>query len=473
MNEFTRKYSSALRLVLAVVLLAIIVLVSGCAGSKPGQVTPARHGVSDLTAIPQDLTVFARQVGPDRVLMQPGDQHFHTERTVRRFFAPWRSVKPDGQLGRTLRANFGLKPGQAYTADGRPFPMEMWNNLVWNANAAAFPSRSQPAITVRNSSFRAMPTQQNFFLDPSKPGEGYPFDYFQQTAVWIGSPLYISHVSRDGQWLLAENSQAAGWIPLADVAFVDAAFMGAWQIAPLAAIIKDQVAVWPQGPEAMRRTGQPAAVTAHIGSLLPMGSATRSGQMEVLIPVRDAQGRADMARLPLSAAQAAILPLPATPGNIAAVGGQMMGQAYGWGGIDEKRDCSAMLHDLFVPFGLWLPRNSRAQAGYGLQINLAGYGPQEKAAQIVKAGRPFFSLIWMPGHIGLYLGTYENKAVFFHNIWGVRTNQPGASEPGTGREVIGRAVITTLRPGAELPNITYPDSLLFRIERLVNLPENK
>ena len=56
--------------------------------------------------------------------------------------------------------------------------------------------------------------------DPAKAGEGFPFDYFQNSALWPGTPLLITHASRDGAWLFAEAGMVAGWVPAQDVAFV-------------------------------------------------------------------------------------------------------------------------------------------------------------------------------------------------------------------------------------------------------------
>jgi len=120
------------------------------------------------------------------------------------------------------------------------------------------------------------------------------------------------------------------------------------------------------------------------------------------------------------------------------------GPALWWGGIDGKRDCSAATRDVLAPFGLWLPRNSSAQAKSGIYISLEDLSGEEKEQAILKSGVPFGTLIWMPGHILLYIGQYKGHPVVFHDVWGMRTLEPDGRE---GRKVIGKAVITTLRVG--------------------------
>jgi cell wall-associated NlpC family hydrolase len=140
----------------------------------------------------------------------------------------------------------------------------------------------------------------------------------------------------------------------------------------------------------------------------------------------------------------------------------MIGQPYGWGGYGGNRDCSALLRDLFLPFGLWLPRNSAAQAKYGRVTSLAGLTPEAKEQTLLRQGQAFLSLVSMPGHIALYLGNYKGRALIFHSLWGLRmTSRPaifGAQR--SGRALVGKAVVTTTTPGAEKENIATPHSLL-------------
>ena len=88
-------------------------------------------------------------------------------------------------------------------------------------NSANIPVKPHTGITVRNTSMRALPSADPFFYDFRKAGEGYPFDYNQSSAVWAGTPLFLSHISQDGQFLAAESPYACGWIDSRDIAYVD------------------------------------------------------------------------------------------------------------------------------------------------------------------------------------------------------------------------------------------------------------
>jgi hypothetical protein len=83
----------------------------------------------------------------------------------------------------------------------------------------------------------------------------------------------------------------------------------------------------------------------------------------------------------------------------------LLEQPYGWGGRAGQRDCSRYLHDLFAEFDLRLARNSGVQAQLGTRsVDLSGLGEAEKREAIRAAAREGVVLLYMPGHIMLYLG---------------------------------------------------------------------
>jgi len=154
---------------------------------------------------------------------------------------------------------------------------------------------------------------------------------------------------------------------------------------------------------------------------------------------------------------------------VAEVGSPMLGQAYGWGGLDGLCDCSALTRDLLIPFGIHLPRHSANQARAGRVIELGHLSNAEKEATIIAKGAPFRSLVWFRGHIGVYIGEYKGRAMYFHNMWGLRIKD---AEGGcTGRAIVGKGVITTLQPGLERPDLCHPGSFLDRVEKLTILPQ--
>ena len=107
-----------------------------------------------------------------------------------------------------------------------------------------------------------------------------------------------------------------------------------------------------------------------------------------------------------------------------------------------------MLRDLFMPFGIWLPRTSADQiASAKHRLELTGKPPQEKEETIRRQAVPFLTLLYKPGHIMLYIGLDPiGRPLIFHNAWSIRVKD----DAGERLQFIGKAVVTTLEPGKEL-----------------------
>ena len=93
------------------------------------------------------------------------------------------------------------------------------------------------------------------------------------------------------------------------------------------------------------------------------------------------------------------------PSAIIATAFSQLGQPYGWGGHGGHRDCSRFVMDVLGSFGVRLPRFSGYQAKAGTRtVNVSGMSDDEKRRAIVDAGETGIVLLYMRGHIMLYLG---------------------------------------------------------------------
>jgi len=407
----------------------------------------------DLHRLPQDLLVYARQTDKKELLSKQ-EQARQDARFDRIFFSPWKQTRPS-VTAKKLAARFGKGP-QGFTEDARPWTQGEWKKMRANANLASYPRMAQPAITIRHTSMRALPTPRACMDTPRPFNQDNPFDMCQYSTLFLGTPLYVSHISADGLWLFVESPLASGWVPAEDVATADAAFRAQYHTGKLAAIIRDELPL-------VTDTG--VIGHTHIGAVYPLHREHARG-ITVLAPIRGAQGQAVLATAEFEPEQARVKPLPLNPTWLARIGNQMMGQPYGWGGLYDWRDCSSTTRDLFAPFGIWLPRNSTTQSRSGNFIPLEGLDGADKERLIRTSGAPFMTLLWLRGHIMLYLGQYRNENVVFHNIWGLRITAQGDDDA---RHVLGRAVVSGLRLGQELPALKDGASLLDRLAGMVTL----
>ena len=122
-------------------------------------------------------------------------------------------------------------------------------------------------------------------------------------------------------------------------------------------------------------------------------------------------------------------PWPYTPGNVARLWKQLLGRPYGWGNLNLNNDCSGELKNFFTPFGLWLPRHSSSQREIGPTLDFSALGLAERMQAMAKFAQPYRTLIWIEGHIMLYLGPIRqadgraNGFMTYQNLWGLRPKE--------------------------------------------------
>lgn len=423
----------AVRSCFALLLLAVL---AGCLARTPG--------IADPDRLPQDARHYLSSVMAERPLSTPEAQARLDADYDRRFFLPWQQQQALLPAEVVFRGVAGYASRPVYAENLQPWSRQRWQQLVAAQQQESYPSLARPAITVRDTACRLLPSSRPLFLDPRQPGEGYPFDYAQLSALWAGTPLLITHVSADGAWYFAETDFAAGWLPALDIAWADEAFRTAYRTGRYAALLRDDVSLRDERGDFLVQT--------HLGAVFPVAAESAAG-LQLLVPARDADGRAVIRMTRLTPELAAVKPLPLHPGLIADLANHLLGQPYGWGGLYENRDCSATLRDLFAPFSLWLPRNSADQASFGGTLHdLTDLDRNGKRDYILQRGIPFYTLIWLKGHIGLYIGAdpASGEPLLLHNLWGVKTENWLGRE---GRALVGRLAITSLRPGEERSDV--------------------
>ena len=440
------------RFVVAVALLSII-------GCPPDEIPLVSTGpLADLERIPQDAAVFAETAGSP--IIQADERRLGEFEEY--WYGPWERTGPEVCTEEEFGWAAESFPKQSiFGPNLLEVPASRLEAVTANARLGQYPSRAAYGITVRNTSLRALPSTDPFFYDFRKAGEGYPFDYNQNSAVWAGTPLFLSHLSRDGRFFAAESPYTCGWIDSRDIAQVDEEFAAQYRSANLAAIRRDRI------PVSSSQGG--FLFQGRIGMLLPMAAPSESG-ISLLVPVADASRRASLTRVSLLHRDAAPFPLPFSEDQLARLINEILGQPYGWGGLGGHRDCSSTILDVFLPFAVPLPRNSRKQAGAGRNVMIEELSLAEKRERIVTTAVPFRTLLNLSGHNMLYLGTFEGSPAAFHTIWGLRT--ASADESQSGRYLIGKSVITSLSPGREISSLSRNrGDLLSRISSFTLLGE--
>jgi hypothetical protein len=298
-------------------------------------------------------------------------------------------------------------------------------------------SPNNRAIATTNLLLRGLPTNDPAYYSSTIPGEGYPFDNLQASAVYAGTPLYILSRSIDREWSLVLAPEYIGWVKSSGVAIVDNNFIQTWQkiaYANLAGIKKSNVSIVD--------THNNFQFSGYVGMIFPL-SHVSSNNYEILIPVRQANGTAAINHARLNSDSIAQLPLSSSPANFAMLIKSLQGRPYGWGNLGFYNDCSSEMKAIFTMFGFFMPRNSKNQALAGPVVDISKLSAVERSDYLIKHADPFLTLVHLPGHIFLYIGAYRNSngtefPLSYQQMWGL------APHDRSSRSVIGKSVFLPL-----------------------------
>lgn len=312
-----------------------------------------------------------------------------------------------------------------YAENFRPYSEQWIKNIIANMNLTQFilPIRynsNNRGIAVKNLYARALPTNDPYFYNFSLPGAGYPFDILQESAVWVGTPVYIIGKTRNQQWYLVLTPNFIAWVESDGIARTNQAFITTWQKhakQKMVAITKSNISIFDNNNQ--------YRFNAYIGAIFP-GKSSNKKTISMLIPRANSYHNAKISIAKISAKNATIMPLKATPHNFANIISNLIGRPYGWGNIYFYNDCSAELQNLYAPFGIWLPRNSSVQTKNNSMVDQSSANLSERLKYLTEHGKKFTTIIYTGGHIMLYLGNYPNPnstahelmAMTYQNIWG-------------------------------------------------------
>lgn len=333
-----------------------------------------------------------------------------------------------------------IQYGENFQASSEEWIQKIRNNIDLSQLNGLHYQANHRGITVQNLNARLLPTADPRFLSYRIAGEGYPFDNLQNSALWVGTPVYILAETKDHAWLLVQTPEYVSWVPSEGVRHVSAVFVEAWQHAAkknLAAITRPQTGVFGS-------TGQFLTET-YTGSVFPAKKIQQ--KTELLFPAATSGSNAKIQTVSVNQDDVVLMPWALTRHHMADVMQALIGRPYGWGGLYFYNDCSAELKSLFTPFGIWLPRASDEQAESGATVwDLSSASAKDRIQDLMQYGHPFLTIVYIGGHVVLYLGNYPNPrsakhepiAMTYQNVWGLK---PASMDK---RAIIGGSVLFPL-----------------------------
>jgi len=361
------------------------------------------------------------------------------------FFTPW-DTSYEFQAA-TAQKQFSSRP-MRLSESYQSYTPNFWSELELNANLQALSSLQQKAIVINNSNLRILPTNSYMFDNPNSPGEGYPFDYMQDDYLNIGEPLLISHYTKDGKFAYVLTSTGTcGFVLAKDVVEVSDKYIKQYRKG-LVMLRSNSLGYLSSG------VANSACIELYAGSILPLGV-----RKAILIPIRNAKGMADFQSINLRKGDYISKPLNFSKQNVTAMIDDLIAQPYGWGGNLFHMDCARLIRNYFAVFGIHMPLYSKEQGKKGRVLDVSAMDSLAKKQAILQYAVPYQSIIYLPGHIGVYLGQHKGEPIMLHALWGLKLFDQDNTEY---RYIIGRSIISTLSPGADLLGFSQDKSNILR-----------
>jgi hypothetical protein len=450
---------------LYLILFLLASILSPAAGLGASSTFPSARPLPYVTREMETADYWIKTIrDSNRVLMDDLAIQKMNEQNLKRqdlWYSDVKELKPEWTREELLALlkedweGFGQTSEIRFGRDGHPLGASFWADLRENANSSALPENQSLlfGLITRRTDLRVFPTEERSLSGPSDSG----FDRFQHSSVNPGSLVGIYHYSRDRKWAYVQTYFMRGWVHSKDLAVA-----GDKGEALDYAAIRDRLLVTGSYVNFFKDPLlQRVAFTAQMGSSFPLvppeDKKPSSGSPYVLrIPARGVNGELLLEKGYVSRRQdVRIRFLPYTQANVARQAFKMLNEPYGWGEISGGRDCSRFIMDIFSTFGILLPRNSKYQAMIGKPSGpLEGKGVAQKK-QILDRSMPLATLLRLPGHIMLYLGSQNGRYYVIHDLWGV----PRGNRRNPGLEKVGRVVVSDLSLGSSGPS----GSLLSRL----------
>jgi len=429
--------------------------------------------------LPQDAFAYTpKNLSLDKPLLTKTEQEKFRKLFLQHYYYPWSeknvptqfSITADGKHSKPVMYYenaiinaYELKPGygQTYHPNSKVFI----KSIVANMQLNTFPdvncrhSDMCHGIAVKNTNIRELPTTKPSYNEITGPGEAYPFDNFQDSNLWLGTPVQVVQQSKDKKWFLIKGPGLLGWVKANTIAFTSKNFIQQWQQHSLLTPILRQTVI-------DHNLQMHFPIKIYIGSFLPEVKKNAYDYI-TLLPLMGPKHQAVTAAYHVSNDLVTQWPLTPTPRHFNRIINQFLGMSYGWGGLGFDTDCSGTMRRLFGVFGIWLPRNSKSQLEYSgkmFALTKKNYSETQRRTLLMHNAKseiprliPYLTLIGFGGendkigHVTLYLGQYPIKnpkdLILFQSVWGVHIMQ---GKTNVGRAIIGKAVISKMGFGSNL-----------------------
>ena len=428
-----------------IVLVFIVLFFSACGGVSPAKNIYPQQPISDLKTFNQSSFEYLKNLNIKNI-------ETNAEVYENNYFRVWNKMPTDTKE-ESMWPFSSYRYGDMYGENLQLVEEEIFENIKNNSNFKNYKKLNKSAITLNHLDIRGLPTSKPMFKNPNLAGEGFPFDYIQNSTVSANKPILISHYSKDKKWAFIFTSFTSGWVKSKDIVEINKKYTNMWQKAKQIFLVKDGIPLYDEKGNFLFKS--------RVGMMLALIGEDKNNYT-VLSVSSYKNHQANYHRTKVSKKYASKGIMHFNKKNIQVVFDEVSKSKYGWGGMNGQRDCSSTIRDIYTPFGLWLPRNSYQQSNVGKVISLENLEDDKKIELIKKEAVPFKTLLYKKGHVLVYIGTIDDKVVVFHNVWGIKIKQ----DSNEGRIIVGKSIYSSLELGKEQKYYDANSSILKNLKSM-------
>ena len=274
-------------------------------------------------------------------------------------------------------------------------------------------------ICVERCDIRRFPSYVPIYGEELNAADRYT-DYGQKTAMLVNEALLVLKESPDRKWYYIRNYYYEGWVEKSKIGICDdyVFWMECQNMQDFIMVTGDQLLIrYCTSKEGCGREVRCSEITGRCNNYkwISMGTKLRLVREDenyiVAMPELDEDGciRYQLVTVPRSS-DVHVGYLEYTASNVICQAFKALGNTYGWGGIDGRRDCSAYVMELFRCFGFVFPRDVSCQK-YIVSRNgrndIKEMGAAEKT-KLLDALMPG-TILGFEGHTMIYLGKDQGE----------------------------------------------------------------
>ena len=275
---------------------------------------------------------------------------------------------------------------------------EYYNLLYENINIDGIYETKYGLIT-RRTPLKKFPTTDKAFSSITSI-----YDRFLESTLYVGEPITILHESLDEKWYFISMYNYMGWVNKDDIALTSLEVINMYINCPNFITITS--------PNTLSVNN---SIQLDLGSNIPLLSVDKNYDLVGLIPTRNINGQLYFIKDAINRIDSYKGYMDYTTKNLINITLKLIGEPYGWGGDNNARDCSSFVMDIYRVFGIKLPRNTDQQElvpSYSKEIH------SSSDFNNLSTG----SLLFMNGHIMIYLGNHNGINYMIHDTPGYYSN---------------------------------------------------